>query len=67
MRLRPAGEKVVEKIVEKIVYKEKPASDYDRNVSEHESIEENFEIIGRVKVEESEAVYEKLTKEEEPK
>lgn len=53
--------------MEKIVYKEKPASDYDRNVSEHESIEENFEIIGRVKVEESEAVYEKLTKEEEPK
>jgi len=62
LRLQPAKETIVYQ--DKIVYRDKPASDYDRNVSEHESIEETLEVIKRVNVAESEAVYERATKEE---
>ena len=49
---------MVEKIVEKIVYVDRPqpASDIEQDVSEHESIEETFDVIGRVKVAQSEVV-----------
>ena len=62
MESRPATtqiqDRVVEKIVEKIVYVERPqpASDIEQDVSEHESIEETFDVIGRVKVAQSEVV-----------
>ena len=50
-------EKVVEKVVEveRVVYRdrERANSEFERDVSEHESIEENFEVLGKIKVGES--------------
>lgn len=61
LQTRQVETKVVEKVVEKIVYRDrdvpKPDSDLEKEVSEHESIEENFEVVGRVKVGESSATF----------
>ena len=48
-------DRIVEKGVERGVYRERERanSEFERSGSEHESIEENFEVVGRVKVGES--------------
>ena len=65
LRNRPVQTNIVEKIVEKIVYRDREVrveraeraaeSDIEQEIEEHESIEENFEVVGRVKVGESSA------------
>lgn len=60
LQSRQPGTQIIEKIVEKIVYRDRAPSEMERDVSEHESIEENFEVVGRVKVDESQAVFAKL-------
>ena len=65
---RPSGTKIVEKIVEKIVYRDRveagAESDIEREEYEHDSIEENFEVVGRVKVGESTAAYANLERDD---
>ena len=60
----------MEKFVEKIVYRDRevqpkePTSDKDIEVNEHESEEETFEIVGRVKVGEASGTFAALERED---
>ena len=56
--------RVEKEYVEKIVYRDKAESDVERDFSEQEEVEETFNIVGRVKVGESERVVQKTTGEE---
>lgn len=46
------------------MYRDKPESDMDREVEEEESVEEQFEVVGRVRVAEAEAVFENLNRDD---
>ena len=71
LQTRQLETKVVEKVVEKIVYRDRevpkpqePDSDVDQQMSEHESQEEHFEVVGRVKVAESSATFAALERDD---